>query len=111
MKFIKSFIKNHSTQITSFALAMAVIITNMNCWGKAFQEKLPEGRKFFARFDYYFHMRCFFWNPHRGIGFLDSFICAENVYWWISCQDPAKVSVYFVDSDHNFFLDYKNGYE
>ena len=70
-----------------------------------------EGRKFFARFDYYFHMRCFFWNPHRGIGFLDSFICAENVYWWISCQDPAKVSVYFVDSDHNFFLDYKNGYE
>ncbi|WP_287714654.1 cyclic lactone autoinducer peptide [Blautia sp.] len=42
MKFIKSFIKNHSTQITSFALAMAVIITNMNCWGKAFQEKLPE---------------------------------------------------------------------
>ena len=53
----------------------------------------------------------FFWNPHRGIGFLDSFICAENVYWWISCQDPAKVSVYFVDSDHNFFLDYKNGYE
>lgn len=37
MKFIKSFIKNHSTQITSFALAMAVIITNMNCWGKAFK--------------------------------------------------------------------------
>ena len=30
MKFIKSFIKNHSTQITSFALAMAVIITSIS---------------------------------------------------------------------------------
>jgi len=28
MKFIKSFIKNHSTQITSFALAMAVFKRN-----------------------------------------------------------------------------------
>lgn len=42
MKSIKNFIKNHSGQITSFALAMAVIATNLTCWGKAYQEELPD---------------------------------------------------------------------
>lgn len=42
MKYVKKFIKNHATQITSLAMAMAVIVTNMTCWGRAYQEELPE---------------------------------------------------------------------
>ena len=52
----------------------------------------------------------FFGIPIEGLVFW-IVLFVQNVYWWISCQDPAKVSVYFVDSDHIFFSDYKNGYE